>query len=252
MVTPVRITELVVDGFRNLRGARIAPDARANVLLGANGHGKTSLLEAIDYAASLRSFRGATRAQLAGRDGKQGDIEKEHPAGARVMEFIQVRSLRIRDQFVKRGVVDGVDVGARHDHDMRQRQHVRGTVPARQTVVGIEADEQHQRTLGPTRAQLLERVDGIAHAAPLQLAAVDDQRRTRRRFQHRRAHGRGRQRLATMIGHAQWNQAHVVERHGLAGFDGSTQMTIVHGVESAAHEPYRATGGAYAGGAAHP
>jgi len=67
-VTPVRITELVVDGFRNLHGARIVPDARANVLLGANGHGKTSLLEAIDYAASLRSFRGATRAQLVGHE----------------------------------------------------------------------------------------------------------------------------------------------------------------------------------------
>jgi DNA replication and repair protein RecF len=67
-VTPVRITELVVDGFRNLRGVRIIPDERANVLLGANGHGKTAILEAIDYAASLRSFRGAMRAQLVGHE----------------------------------------------------------------------------------------------------------------------------------------------------------------------------------------
>ena len=63
-MTPVRITELVVDGFRNLQGVRLVPDARANVLLGANGQGKTSCLEAVDYAASLRSFRGATRQQL--------------------------------------------------------------------------------------------------------------------------------------------------------------------------------------------
>ncbi len=66
--TAVRITELAAEGFRNLRGLRFSPDPRANVLLGSNGQGKTSILEAVDYAASLRSFRGATRAQLVGHD----------------------------------------------------------------------------------------------------------------------------------------------------------------------------------------
>jgi DNA replication and repair protein RecF len=73
-VTPVRITELVVGGFRNLQGVRLTPDARANVLLGANGQGKTSILEAIDYAASLRSFRGATRAQLVGHEADAAQV----------------------------------------------------------------------------------------------------------------------------------------------------------------------------------
>ena len=96
MVTPVRITELVVDGFRNLRGARIAPDARANVLLGANGHGKTSLLEAIDYAASLRSFRGATRAQLVGheRDAAQVLLRVESAALAHEYRVKLTRTTR--------------------------------------------------------------------------------------------------------------------------------------------------------------
>ncbi|MBK6530615.1 MAG: AAA family ATPase [Deltaproteobacteria bacterium] len=58
---PLRITELNVDGFRNLRRREASPSPGGNVLLGDNGHGKTSILEAIDYAASLRSFRGATR-----------------------------------------------------------------------------------------------------------------------------------------------------------------------------------------------
>ncbi len=73
-MTPVRITELIVGGFRNLQGVRLAPDARANVLLGANGQGKTSVLEAVDYAASLRSFRGATRAQLVAHDGEAAQV----------------------------------------------------------------------------------------------------------------------------------------------------------------------------------
>ncbi len=73
-MTPVRITELFAGGFRNLQGARVIPDARANVLLGANGQGKTSILEAIDYAASLRSFRGATRAQLVGHEAEAAQI----------------------------------------------------------------------------------------------------------------------------------------------------------------------------------
>ena len=67
---PLRITELNVDGFRNLRGVKLAPSPGGNVLLGDNGHGKTSVLEAIDYAASLRSFRGATRTQLIGHEAK--------------------------------------------------------------------------------------------------------------------------------------------------------------------------------------
>jgi DNA replication and repair protein RecF len=95
-VTPVRITELVVDGFRNLHGARIVPDARANVLLGANGHGKTSLLEAVDYAASLRSFRGATRAQLVGhtRDAAQVLLRVESAALAHEYRVRLTRTTR--------------------------------------------------------------------------------------------------------------------------------------------------------------
>ena len=71
---PLRITELNVDGFRNLRGVKLAPSPGGNVLLGDNGHGKTSVLEAIDYAASLRSFRGATRTQLIDHEAKAAEI----------------------------------------------------------------------------------------------------------------------------------------------------------------------------------
>lgn len=73
-MVPVRITELAVTGFRNLTTVRLTPDPRANVLLGSNGQGKTSLLEAVDYAASLRSFRSATRAQLVGHESPSAQV----------------------------------------------------------------------------------------------------------------------------------------------------------------------------------
>lgn len=63
----LRITELRVDGLRNLEGVCVRPSPGANLFLGSNGQGKTSLLEAVDYVASLRSFRGAPRAQLIAR-----------------------------------------------------------------------------------------------------------------------------------------------------------------------------------------
>lgn len=73
-MTAVRITKLAVSGFRNLDTVRLAPDPKANVLLGRNGQGKTSLLEAIDYTASLRSFRGASRAQLVGHGADEARV----------------------------------------------------------------------------------------------------------------------------------------------------------------------------------
>jgi DNA replication and repair protein RecF len=63
-VTPLRIERLNVHGFRNLVRDVIAPGACFNVVHGDNGAGKSSLLEAIDYLASLRSFRGARTEDL--------------------------------------------------------------------------------------------------------------------------------------------------------------------------------------------
>ena len=73
-MTSLRITDVHVEGFRNLHGVAITPAPGANVLLGSNGEGKTSVLEAIDYAASLRSFRGATRSQLVGHGAKAAEV----------------------------------------------------------------------------------------------------------------------------------------------------------------------------------
>ena len=44
-------------GFRSYPGVEWRPDAGTNILVGDNGAGKTNLLEAVSYLATLRSFR---------------------------------------------------------------------------------------------------------------------------------------------------------------------------------------------------
>jgi DNA replication and repair protein RecF len=53
----VRITRLRIDGLRNLRAVDIEPSPLFNLILGDNGAGKTSVIEAMHLMAHGRSFR---------------------------------------------------------------------------------------------------------------------------------------------------------------------------------------------------
>ncbi len=53
----MRFLEVRVQGFRNITFARLACDAPRTFLLGANGQGKSNLLEALGLVMALRSFR---------------------------------------------------------------------------------------------------------------------------------------------------------------------------------------------------
>jgi DNA replication and repair protein RecF len=56
----VRVTRLWLTNFRNYETAELTPDPDGlTVVVGANGEGKTNLLEAIGYLATLSSFRGS-------------------------------------------------------------------------------------------------------------------------------------------------------------------------------------------------
>ncbi len=55
----MKVREIVIRNFRNIPELRIEPDGHLNFFIGDNGQGKTSILEAISYLSTLRSFRGA-------------------------------------------------------------------------------------------------------------------------------------------------------------------------------------------------
>lgn len=55
----MELTALTIQDFRNYRDETVHFSPGLTALLGPNGEGKTNLLEAVGYVATLRSFRGA-------------------------------------------------------------------------------------------------------------------------------------------------------------------------------------------------
>src|SRR4051794_6878536 len=68
-MTAARIRRLAVQNFRSYRGAGLSTDADVLVLLGANGAGKTNLLEAISFLTPGRGLRRATLEEVAFQEG---------------------------------------------------------------------------------------------------------------------------------------------------------------------------------------
>ena len=60
----ITITQLTLDNFRNYANLRLDIYANAIVLTGANGAGKTNLLEAISMLAPGRGLRAASLDEL--------------------------------------------------------------------------------------------------------------------------------------------------------------------------------------------
>jgi len=63
-----RVGHLWLDNFRCLQGVDLDLDPGLTVMFGANGQGKTSMLEAIAWIARAQSFRGVNDAPLVRRD----------------------------------------------------------------------------------------------------------------------------------------------------------------------------------------
>jgi DNA replication and repair protein RecF len=53
----MKLTQLTLKNFRNFQELNLSPDSNINLIVGANGQGKTSLLEAIYFLGMGRSFR---------------------------------------------------------------------------------------------------------------------------------------------------------------------------------------------------
>ncbi len=80
----MQISRLTVDAVRNLQPVDLEPGPGLNLIVGENGAGKSSLLEAIHLLAYGRSFRGRVRDGLiaTGRDALEVFAEWSEPQGA--------------------------------------------------------------------------------------------------------------------------------------------------------------------------
>lgn len=79
----MRLTRLSARGFRNLQPGSLALPPNGAIILGANGQGKSNLLEALDYPVLFRSIRGAADEELV-RFGAPGfELAIEFEAGGR-------------------------------------------------------------------------------------------------------------------------------------------------------------------------
>ena len=109
----MRAVRLAARGFRNLADFDLDLPPAGGVFLGPNGHGKTSLLEALYYPVLFRSFRGAADPDL-GTWGGPGfgltvglsDCRGDRPAGGRAAELGSVYG---RSDRHRRITVDGVE-----------------------------------------------------------------------------------------------------------------------------------------------
>ena len=108
----MRLRRLWLTDFRSYDAAELAPSAGLTVVVGANGEGKTNLLEAIGYLATLSSFRGApgdalirqgcatavVRADVVDADGREALLEAELRATGRDRVLVNRQPLkRARD-----------------------------------------------------------------------------------------------------------------------------------------------------------
>jgi DNA replication and repair protein RecF len=77
----MQLAWLEASGFRTYEYLRWDPDPTVNVLVGPNAIGKTNVLEAVGYLATLKSFRGVTDAVLIAEGSAQATVRGEVERG---------------------------------------------------------------------------------------------------------------------------------------------------------------------------
>ncbi len=70
----MRLEKLALRNFRNVEDTSFQPDPKLNFLVGQNGQGKTSFLEALSYLSTLRSFRSARSDEVIRWGSESGEV----------------------------------------------------------------------------------------------------------------------------------------------------------------------------------
>lgn len=95
----MRIERLWLADFRNYRELTLELSPGLTAIVGANGEGKSNLIEALGYLATLESFRGAPKEALVRTGCSQATVRAEGDAdGRRVLIEAEITSGRGRDR----------------------------------------------------------------------------------------------------------------------------------------------------------
>lgn len=108
----MRVDWVALRNFRSYNTLEWAPESGVNLLLGANGAGKTNLLEAIAYLATLRSFRSVPDSGLV-RDGEDAAVIRAGVSSGdrdRLLEMEMPRSGPRRTQLDKSRLQKAADL----------------------------------------------------------------------------------------------------------------------------------------------
>ena len=105
----MRLHEFSATGFRNLAPLSLSPHPGLNVIHGRNAQGKTNLLEALFYVASLRSFRTRQARQLIGWEAAFVRLDARAEAGGRTTQLRVTLSAEGRRLQVDGAAVEAVD-----------------------------------------------------------------------------------------------------------------------------------------------
>jgi DNA replication and repair protein RecF len=90
----LRVTQLWLTDFRNYLSAELELAPGLTAVIGANGEGKTNLLEAVGYLATLSSFRGAPGEALVRAGAEQAIVRAEiDEAGRRSLLEAELRAV---------------------------------------------------------------------------------------------------------------------------------------------------------------
>jgi len=154
----VHLVSLAVTDFRNLVEIELRPDpGGTTVITGVNGAGKTSILEAVDYLASLQSFRGSPKEAMVRRgadqaivraetvvEGRTLTIEAEITSAGRSRTLVNRQTVRRRSelhQALRTTVFSPEDIGVVREGPTERRRFLDGTLAVMDAKVGRTAED---------------------------------------------------------------------------------------------------------------
>jgi len=141
----VQLVSLAISDFRNISEAEITPvPDQTTVISGLNGAGKTSVLEAVAYLATLQSFRGSPRETLVRRgasrailraqtvvEGRTFTIEAEIPVEGRARILVNRQVVHRRRELspaLRTTVFSPEDIGVVRSGPSDRREFLDGTL----------------------------------------------------------------------------------------------------------------------------